>query len=206
MSAAGVAPAFLVPDRCIVRRGINTAVPEVSFLDPGGAVIAFSRQTVKQHLDDIRLYADPSTARELLQVRSRNITGDWNNTFELIDSPSQEKIGGIGHRGWRSFVQDEWALLDTRDREIGRVRESFVRAVVRRWLMPFLPQTYALSFGGETIGRIRHNWSPTTPELDVDLTSDKLRRLDRRLLAGALLLIATFNARGETGRLGPHGW
>ena len=66
----------------------------------------------------IRIYADASKRVELLRIRQRNIM-DWAGLFDVFDPQNGAKIGAFRRKGWRSWVRDEWHLLDANDTQVG---------------------------------------------------------------------------------------
>jgi hypothetical protein len=95
-------------------------------------------------------------------------------------------------RGFKSMVQDEWAILDPKDREIGLVQEdSLPLALIRRFFMNLVPQSWNASVGGAPVAVYAQHFNPFILKITVDFTADVTRSLDRRLgIAIAVLLNA----------------
>jgi hypothetical protein len=83
-------------------------------------------------------------------------------------------------------------ILDERDAEIGKIQEdSLLAALVRRLILPLIPQSYTLTFGGKEVGAIRQHFNPFVFKATMDLTADPERRLPRLLaIAAGILLLA----------------
>ena len=90
----------------------------------------------------------------------------------------------------KSILRDEWIIMDTADQEVGRIREdSAALALVRRFLTNIIPQKYQFEAGGQMVGTARQRWNPFVLKMDVDVSADTGRRLDRRLVAAAIVLL-----------------
>ena len=83
-----------------------------------GTPLVFCQEKLFKIKDDIRIYADSSKKVELLRIKQRNIM-DWAGLFDVFDPATSAKIGAFRRKGWRSWVRDEWHLLDTDDQQVG---------------------------------------------------------------------------------------
>ena len=199
-SSVVIAPAQAAPatsgsifqrDSFVVRQKILSLAPKFVFFDHEGKVLAFLRKKVFSWKDDIRVFTDESQSVELLRVNGRQII-DFGASFDVTDSVAGRKVGALKRRGWKSILRAEWDILDECDQEIGKIREdSAFRAVVRRLLGRIIPQGYTFEVAGEPVGTAQYTWNIFVPTVQVDFTTDLARRLDRRLLVAAIVLLMT---------------
>ncbi|MGH9579665.1 MAG: hypothetical protein ACRD2R_01620 [Terriglobales bacterium] len=188
-------PAAFNHDRFHARAKVFDISPKFFFYDLQGQKIGFLKQKLFKLKEDIRLYADETMAQELLTIKARNIL-DFSTAYDVTDSPSQQKVGALKRMGMKSILRDEWVILDATDQEIGRIREdSAALALVRRFLTNIIPQQFHFEAGGQMVGTARQAWNPFVLKMDVDVSSDTGRRLDRRLVAAAIVLLLAIEGR-----------
>lgn len=98
----------------------------------------------------------------------------------------------------KSFLKDEWIFMDAQDKEIGLIKEdSMGLALVRRFLVNLIPQTYHGELNGERVCLFKQNFNPFVVKINLDFSMDKNGLLDRRLgIAGAILLCAIEGKQG----------
>jgi uncharacterized protein YxjI len=186
-------------DRFWVRRKILTLLGQKFHVyDMQNNVVAFCKQKAFKLKEDIRVYSDESQSRELLSIRARKII-DWSVAYDVTDSQTQEKIGALKRRGWKSaFWRDEWVLMDAIDREIGNVQEdSALLAFIRRNLIDLVPQTFNFTVGGGHAGQAKQNFNFFAPQMHVDFSADAQRRLDRRLALASVILLMAIEGRQD---------
>ena len=182
-------------DRFHARSKVFDISPKFLFYDLQGQQIGFLKQKLFKLREDIRLYADETMAQELLTIRARKIL-DWSSAYDVTDSLSQEKVGTLKRKGMKSILRDEWVILDATDQEIGRIREDNVPlALVRRFLTNLIPQSFQFEAGGQPAGTARQSWNPFVLKMDVDVSGDTGRKLDRRLVAAAIVLLLAVEGR-----------
>ncbi len=159
-------------------------------------MVLYSRQKMFRLREDIRVYSDESMSQELLYIQARNII-DFSAAYDVIDSPSQYKVGTLRRRGWRSVMRDQWEVLDAYDQPLGILQEDSVgRAVLRRMLLgSLLPQDYDVLFGDQRVADLRQRFNLFRYELVMDFNEDLQRRLDRRLGISAGILLAAIEGR-----------
>lgn len=177
------------------RAKVFDIAPKFHFYDPEGNVIGFLKQKVFKLKEDIRLYADESATQELLTIKARSVL-DISATYDVTDARQQMKVGALRRKGLKSILIDEWSILDGNDQEIGLIKEdSALLATLRRFLTNLIPQTYHFEIGGRHVGKAAQRFNPFVLTLDVDLTPDPERTLDRRLAAAAIVLLLAIEGR-----------
>ena len=110
---------------------------------PNDELLLFSQQKMFKLREDIRVFSDESKSQELLLIQARSII-DFSAAYDVIDSPSGQKVGALRRKGLRSMLQDEWEVLDTQDQVVGTLFEDNLGlALLRRFLLSsLLPQNY----------------------------------------------------------------
>jgi hypothetical protein len=170
------------------RRKIFAIAPTFEIFDAQGAPLVYCQEKLFKIKDDIRIYADSSKKIELLRIRQRNVM-DWAGVFDIVDPASNMKIGAMRRKGWRSFLRDEWHILDANDQQVGVILETGT-AFLRR-IFKFLPYTFSFALGGQEVGTFTQHFSFFTYNATMDITPWQGSPYDRRLaFAGALLLMA----------------
>ncbi len=192
-----IAAAIFQQDAFVARRKIFSLAPCFFVQDQAGNALAFLRKKIFTLKDEIRVYTDETQSLELLNIKARRII-DWGTAFDVTDSINRQKVGALKRRGWKSLVRKEWIVMDALDQEIGMIREdSMMLAFVRRFLTNLLPQTYTFEIGGQQVGTAGQNWNFFAPKMHVDFTADPAKRLDRRLLVAAVVLLMAVEGRQE---------
>jgi uncharacterized protein YxjI len=162
--------------------------------DPSGHVVMYANQKGFKLKEDIRLYPGEDMTKELLTIRARSII-DFGATYDVTDAATGEKLGALRRKGLKSMLQDEWAILDAQDREMGTMQEENVMlALVRRFIdfaAFFLPQQYNVTIGNREVATFKQTKNPLLIKIQVDFRHDTAQVFDRRLgLAAAILLSA----------------
>src|SRR3954471_19761971 len=132
MATPAISHGAFTHDRFTARRKVMTLFsPQFHFYDEHEALIGYLKQKAFKLKEDIRLYSDESMTHELLTIKARKIL-DFSSAYDVVDSASQQKVGALKRRGWKSMLKDEWIVMDANDGEIGRGREeAAVRGEVR---------------------------------------------------------------------------
>jgi len=184
-------------DRFSARAKVFDISPKFMFYDPQGTQIGFLKQKLFKLKEDIRLYTDESMTRELLHIKARSII-DFSAAYDVTDAQTQQKIGALKRKGMKSMIRDEWVILDPGDAEIGLIQEdSTALGLLRRLieLGSLIPQSFTFSMDGQPIGEAKQNFNPFVRKMNVDMTRDPGRRLDRRLVAAAVVLLLAIEGR-----------
>jgi uncharacterized protein YxjI len=196
MASASLQPA-LGHDQFWVRRKILTLFSQQFHIyDPANNLLGFCKQKAFKLKEDIRIYADEGMSRELLAIKARSII-DISVTLDVNDSVSGQRIGALRRKGLKSaFLRDEWTILDGNDMAIGSIHEdSMLLGLIRRHVTNLIPQTYDFHFNGREIGKAKQNFNIFVPKMQVDLSGDQARQLDRRLALAAVILLMAIEGR-----------
>lgn len=162
--------------------------------DENENLLFYSQQKAFKLKEDIRLYTGEDMTQEVLRISARKII-DLSATYDVFDSASGQKVGALRRRGLKSMIQDEWAIFDAQDSEVGAMKEeSTALALIRRFIEMaayFLPQTYLITFRNNPAAIFKQNRNPFVSKIYMDFSPDVSGVLDRRLgIAAAVLLCA----------------
>ncbi len=185
-------------DTFVARQKMASMAPAFFLRDEDGAPLAYLRQEMFSLKDDIRVFTDESQTQELLRIRGRKVL-DFGAAFDVTDSALDQKVGVLKRQGWKSFVRAEWKILDAEEHEVGAVREdSLLRAMVRRFLGNMILKGYSFEMGGAKAGTAKRVWNFFVPTMKVDFSQDHDKKLDRRLLVAAVVLLMTVERNDES--------
>ncbi len=195
--SARINPDIFQQDFFVARHKILSFAPKLYIWDQVGCTLAFVRQRVFALRDDVRVFTDETQSFELLRIKGRNII-DFGAAFDVMDSLNGQKAGVLKRRGWKSLLRAEWNILDALDQEIGKIREdSAVLAAVRRVFLRIIPQNFTFEVDGQVVGTAKQSWNIFAPTMTVDFTTDPGKRLDRRLVVAAIMLLMSVEKNEE---------
>ena len=164
---------------------------------PGEKLVLYVEQKLFKLREDIRVYADEGKTQEVMTIKARQIV-DFSAAYDVVDVASGQKVGALRRKGLASILRDEWEVLDASDAVIGKLFEdSMGMALFRRFLSNLIPQNYDLLFGQTRVADYKQNFNPFTYELNIDLSMDTARQLDRRLGLAAAILLAAVEGRQQ---------
>ncbi|WP_019912050.1 hypothetical protein [Paenibacillus sp. HW567] len=153
-------------------------------------LVLYSQMKAFKLKEDIALYTDETMTKELLRIKARNVI-DFSATYDVQDSETGEHLGSLRRKGLKSIVKDEWVLLDSRDTEIGLIKEDSTAMALLRRFITLIPQKYNIELGNTTFPAFRQNFNPFVTKIIADFSEDRKGLLDRRLgLAAGILLCA----------------
>lgn len=180
----------------LLRRQVFALTGKFRVYDSAENLLLFSEQKMFRLREDIRVYSDESKTQELLTIQARSII-DFSAAYDVVDATTNEKVGVLRRKGWRSLLRDEWEVLDANDQLRGMLFEDSVGlAMLRRFLLgSLLPQNYDLTLGETRVADLRQIFNPFRYELTLDFSMDPSRMLDRRLGIAAGILLATIEGR-----------
>jgi hypothetical protein len=159
----------------------------------GERVVGFCKQKAFKLREDVRVFADEGQQHELLWIRARQAL-DFAAFYDVVDSGTQQKLGALRRRGFKSIVRDSWEVLDETDRPIARVEEdSAALALVRRFLTNLVPQTFHLRGAHGGAAAFRQRFNPFVYSLEVSVPADIV--VDPRLVFAAAVMLAVIEGR-----------
>lgn len=139
--------------RFTVQEKVLTLGRQLRVLTGDGTMVGFARQKMFKLREDIRVYADESQQEEVLLLRATKVL-EFNANFEVVDPTTQEHLGFIRRKGWSSFLRDKWAFTDVQGNAYAVLQEdSLALALVRRFVLSFLPTKYHVRPAGDDTAR-----------------------------------------------------
>lgn len=177
----------------MVREKRLTLGRQYEVFDASGRLVAFCKQKMFKLREDIRFWADESEQHELFRLQATKII-DFSGNFLVIDSKTNQTLGVLRRKGWKSLFRDEWHLLDPHQRPIGVLREdSSLLAFIRRFVLSFLPYAYHLRLGPpgqeRLVAEIRERFQLWGDTYDVAISDAPTTVLDRRLVLGLAVCV-----------------
>ncbi len=179
----------------IERKAFAKIGMELFVYDKSGNLVLFVKQKGFKLKEDIRVYSDESKSEERMSIQARKAM-DFNAAFDVIDTASGEKIGGMRRKGWSSMMQDEWQILDANDGQIGSIHEdTMAMAMVRRFLTNLIPQAFEFKVGGETVADLKQQFNPFVLKADFALRPEAAGKIDPRLAVAGVVMLMVMEGR-----------
>ena len=176
----------------LVRRKVFTFFgAKFHVYNPDKELVLFSKLKAFRLKEDVRLFTNESMSEELVNIHARKVL-DISSIYDVSDSQTGLKIGGLKRKGLKSILKDEWLILDINDQEIGVIQEdSMGLALIRRFLVNLIPQSYNVYIDGRLVSTFKQNFNPFVLKLNLDFSPDSEGFLDKRLgIAAAIMLCA----------------
>lgn len=194
---------IIFKDKYLIRRKFFKFFGDAFHIyDDSGELAFYSKLKAFKLKEDIRLYTDQSMQKEILRIHATKAL-DFASSYEVFDSCTDEKIGALKRKGFKSILKDEWLILDSANQQIGAIKEdSLALALVRRFipidfLSFLLPQKFTGEIAENTVASFKQKFNPIVLKLDIDFSDDLHGALDKRLgLAAAILLSAIEGRQG----------
>jgi len=165
--------------------------------DDNGNICFYVRQKAFKLREDIRVYSDETRSQELLLIKARNIV-DFSAVYDVFDSKTNEHIGALKRKGFKSMIKDEWLILDTSDQEVGIIKEdSTGLALLRRFLTSLIPQSFEGFFKDTKVFTFDQRFNPFVFKIDLNFIEDSANVFDRRLGISAAVLLGAIEGRQD---------
>ena len=188
-------PAFL-NRQFLLKRQVMALTGTFRIYSSTEELLFFSRQKMFRLKEDIRVFSDAASTRQVLQINARQVI-DFSATYDVVDVTTGMQVGSIQRKGWRSLARDEWHFLSPSGEPIAKMQEdNLQRALLRRFLLgTLLPLHYQITTptAGE-IGAIQQHFNLLRFELELNL-SGMTAQLDPRLAIAAIILLGAIEGR-----------
>ncbi|MCW7488510.1 hypothetical protein [Leptospira meyeri] len=160
-------------------------------------LLFFVKQKAFKLKEDITVYADETKSKELLKIKARSVI-DFSATYDVVDVTSNEPIGSLRRKGFKSILKDSWEILDTKDQVIGSIDEdSMLKAILRRFLTNLIPQSFFITINKNQVGILKQTFNPFVPQFNIDFSSDIANALDRRMGIAIVILLQIIEGRQQ---------
>lgn len=164
---------------------------------PSGELVFYAKLKPFAWKEEITVYTDETKTQACLTIKARHVL-DFSATYDVIDAITQERVGALRRKGFKSLLHDEWLILDADDREIGRITEDdILLAVIRRVLLNLIPQEFEGFIGNEKVMHLKQNFNPFVTKINLEFTSDTKEQIDRRIGIAAGILLNAIEGRQE---------
>jgi uncharacterized protein YxjI len=172
-----------------IRKKVLTIGNRYYIEDRQGIVLGFSKQKLMRVKDDIRIYSDENMTNEIFRIQQENIVDDWG-TWAVIDSRSNVCVGKMRRSYLSNYAQDEYALLDPNNQQIGRVVEPSSRGLMRKYLPGggLVTEQVKVEYYGRLVAYIQQQFKVIGDTWEVDCQYLP-PQFDRRTLLTAMLLM-----------------
>ncbi|MBM9548321.1 hypothetical protein JWG40_14930 [Leptospira sp. 201903074] len=158
-------------------------------------LLFFVKQKAFKLKEDISVYADETKTKELLKIKARSMI-DFSAIYDVIDVSTNQTMGALRRKGFKSILKDSWEILDTKDQVIGSIDEDSVfKAILRRFLTNLIPQTFFISLGNKQVGLLKQTFNPFVPQFNIDFSLDATNALDRKLGIAIVILLQIIEGR-----------
>ncbi len=194
--STGLGPAFQHREYLFRRKVLKLFGGAFHVYDSNGNLVFYGKQAAFKLKEDFRIYADEQMSQELLAIKTPKIL-DISATYHITDSQTKEAVGALKRKGLKSIFFDEWQILSTDGKEIGKLSEkSWALALLSRWIK-LIPQSYVITgAGGNQVAAIQQHFNPFVLKYTLSLTEPS-PSLDPRLLVGAGILLCGIEMRQQ---------
>ena len=183
-----ISAAMWKQDHFFARKTQFSWSPRLYFFDEQGKTLAFVRNTLLSGTHNIRVFTDPTLSFELLSIKAVSHGDDLR--FDVTDPMNHQHVGVIKQLPRARFQRRYWTLTDAGGDEVGGIAEdSLLLAGMRRLFAELLPQSYTFMASDRELGKATHAGIMFSQEMEIDLAGDADKRLDRRLVTAAIVIL-----------------
>jgi uncharacterized protein YxjI len=192
-------------DVFLLRQRIRPVINQYEFTLPEGEPVCFVEQKRFKFKEDIRFYADDSKKVELMRLKARQ-RFDPAARYDVTDA-SGAPIGQIQKVFGASLLRSTYTLFDHAGNETARVTERSLGVALFRRLVGFvpfiggfadwlpIPYHFVFKRGDELLGSHTRQAFKFRDTYTIDLTADRERTLDRRLVLATAVGLDALQAR-----------
>lgn len=165
---------------------------EFRIFSPEGQLRFFVKQKAFKLKEEITVFADEGQTQAMLRINARSIL-DISATYDVVDAATGENVGACKRDGLKSMLRDSWKILGQDGTEIAMVQEdSGLLAIIRRLILPIIPQTFHIQVNGQNVGQIKQRFAFFSLIYDVDMANIPF---DRRLGVAITVLLLAIEGR-----------
>jgi uncharacterized protein YxjI len=197
-------------DRFLLRQRIKLVINQYEFFLPTddgslGQPLCFVEQKRFKFKEDIRFYTDATKTQELLRIKARQAF-DPRATYDVTDDLGN-KIGAIQKVFGASLLRSTYRILGANGEEVAITTEKSMGIAILRRAVGFIPYVenvadwlpipyhFVFKRGDEIIGENTRQMWKFRDNYDIDLSGDKQRVLDRRLVLAIAVGMDALQAR-----------
>lgn len=178
----------------VLKRQIFKLVGSNFFVyDSGGTLQFFVHQKGFKLKEDVRVYTNESKTQEVMRISARKVM-DFSGAYDVFDSATNERVGVLKRKGWRSIARDEWTVCGPQEQEIGTlIEDNLALALLRRLATNLIPQNYDLLINGVQVMDFKQNFNPFSYHLNIDFK--QLGAMEPRLGIACAIMLASMEGR-----------
>lgn len=177
----------------IRRKALTKMGGNLHIYDLNGQLILYSRLLPLEFKKDIRLYTGEDEQEELIRIKARQVF-DYEAFYDVFDSKTEEKVGTIQRKGFKSFFKSEWLILDSKEVVIGRILEDGLALVRRMFPLIFSPR-FDVFFQNTKVGEFKYDSPMLALKLNINFGMDTAGIFDRRMGIAAALTICAIEGK-----------
>lgn len=160
-------------------------------------LVAFVHKQGFKLKESVICYSDKSKSEVLFTIKARNIL-DFAATYDVVDAKTNDRVGALRRKGFKSMLVDEWIILDSSDNEVGLIKEDNLGlALVRRMLLNLIPQDYDCFIGSTYVADFKQNFNPFVYKLSMDFSLDTQGIFDKRMGIAMGILLAVIEGKQD---------
>jgi len=147
--------------------------------------------------EDIRVFTDDSRQYEIMSIQQEQLL-DLTGKFQVWDTQSKQFLGLLQRQFLKSFIADEWNILNFNRQQVGVIKEdSIALALVRRYMKfgGWIPNASFINYQGRDLGVIKEKFRIIGNEYYIHLVPGSEVSLDRRLAIACVLMMAMFETK-----------
>lgn len=97
--------------------------PRIIVTDAKGKEVLFVSQKVFKLKEDVRIYSDQSKSQEVFHINAEKIL-DFNTRYNFYESGTEQHLGSVKAKGWRSIWRATYHLGDQDGSETHYIKED----------------------------------------------------------------------------------
>lgn len=192
-----------------IRFKLVALAPRMFVTDAAGQNVCYVSQKVLALKEDIQVFADESRSRQLFRIKADRVI-DFSAVYRFTDSTTEQPIGAVRSKGWRSIWKATYEVTDKADAVSHRIEEVNPWVKIGDALLSevpilglftgyFLNPAYAATDAASGQAVMRLTKQPaffearfTLEKLDPNVSAD----VEQRLLLSFMLLVQFMRRRG----------
>lgn len=186
---------------------IGTFANDFTATDTNGHVVAYVRQKMFKLKEDIIIYDSDSKIKENFRIRADKWI-DFSAAYSITDLTTNQEIGKVGRKGWRSLWKASYQLIDqhqklqyniTEDNAWVKVFDNMIGEIPILGFFTgyFLNPTYSVkNLKGETVAQLIKEASFTGRKFKIEKIKTTDTDDDQRIILGLMMMILLERRRG----------
>lgn len=176
-----------------IRRALllNLVDRQIRAVGADGRLVMFVQHPIGPFREQVTAFADEARTVPLLRVQARTLAA-VNLVFDVFDLPSEDLLGSVQLRGFRSVVHDRLVVMSPRGEEVGAMEE--IGASLVRRIVPFMRSRHRLVMHGQETAVMRQISRVLSTEFELEVRPGPV---DPRFVLACALLALMVRARRE---------